>query len=73
MPPYVNIIWCDSLSAFMEAHLAIKNGIRNDELMKARIELKEGENGKNGLRDSILMKPQFGVKSALVELFKEME
>jgi putative hydrolase of HD superfamily len=59
---------CDKLAAFLEANLAIKNGIPSKQFKDARKTLKEG---KDSIEQSVLMKPQFGdIKSILDKLEK---
>ena len=62
---------CDRLAAFLETHLAIKNGISRKTLIEARLELKEGE---DGLDKSILVKQPFdGIGPMLDEFMQEIE
>ena len=57
---------CDKLSAFLEAHLAVKNGIRNNDLTKAITAIY------SEVEVSMLSGPEFGnVKSILNELLEE--
>jgi len=54
---------CDKLAAFLETHLAIKNGIRTDKLIEAKKNLL-----KTLTEDTILVEPQFeGFHSLMLE------
>jgi putative hydrolase of HD superfamily len=62
---------CDRLAAFLETHLAIKNGISRRTLSEARRDLKEGE---DGLDKSILViQPFDGIGPLLNEFLQEIE
>jgi putative hydrolase of HD superfamily len=54
---------CDKLAAFLETHVAIKNGVRNEQVKEARKRLL-----KELTEESVLMEPQFeGFHSLMLE------
>lgn len=54
---------CDKLAAFLETHLAIKNGIRNEQIIEAKKQLL-----KELTEESVLVEPQFeGFHSLMLE------